>query len=265
MKTELVKNFCKSASFKLLVFGSIVNVLLLLNHVDPYLCAGRQSLVLLGSLVHYRYSQKIQNLLYISHEVEEIGVVLEQKYSFLKIEPLLVIWVVFATIVQLYISCFSQPWAEVLYLICCPSFVIYCVFMASKITVLLFGKDARELFFPSSSSKNPKLTVRRFSTSSKVLYFCKVCVQGSVAAGLGIWAIPKLVHGDWDYRGVWLNKIAYPFTGYKSDSEWLCRQANRLCLYDHNVVPRITGEDGYLSPSLVDEEYKRMKIDRPNS
>lgn len=264
MKKDL-QNFFKTSSFKLLIFGSIFNILLLLNLVDPYVCFGRQCLVILGSLIHYRYYQQIRNISMVSEEVEEISLILKRKYPVLKVEPLLIIWVGLSTLGQLYIHSFSEPWVQLIYTVSCPAFLVYCSFMALKFTILLFGKDAREVLFPSSSMGNPNFTGRRFSTSSKVVYFCKACVQGCAAAGLGTWGIPKITQGDPDYRGVLFNTITYPFTGYKSYSEWLCQQANRLWLYDHNVIPRITGEDGYLCPTLVDEEYKRLKIARPKS
>lgn len=225
----------KRKALFILVCLSLLNFCYFLWIRDLEILMLRQAFIFFIVGIRYFFGE---NLRKISEEDDYIRRVLEKKYPILKAERFL-IW---ALIPSLYIMVNMIFFKYTL--LCTTAYIVilvYLVVVLYSVYAIYETPEIREYYNVMKSIK--KTGIRSFSTLSKTVHFCKLCIKGGAIGTVGFYGGPKLFYGP-DYRSSLVSWLTYPMNGFKTNSEidlTLGRYLTEIYPEDKKLI---TGADG---------------------
>lgn len=254
--SDFFKRFKTSNSFKILIWGTFMNWVVLPFHHNLLHCLCRQCFILVYVIVDYNYLSFIDVFLKENNEITQFMVL---KYPVLKVDFVLLFVAFFSSVLTLLASSISENLKPFIFVLLIILLVLSFCFTFLKISVILTISELKAFYDVSTFAKLAGYFF--FLTFSKVLRILTVVFRIFMVFLFFSWLGPKVLLLDLDFRGLVWNHFTYYFTGYLSNSEKLCQKVEFLILYEgKSIIHKLTcNKTGYIDAELVNLALEELK------
>jgi hypothetical protein len=254
--SDFFKNFKKSNSFKIMLWGTFINWVILPFHHDLLHCLCRQCFILTYVAIHYNYLSFIDIFLKENNEITEFMV---RKFPVLKVDFALLLLAFFSSVLTLLASSVSENLKPFIFVLLIILLILSLCFTCLKIFAILSISELKAFYdVPTSAKLGGYFSLYTFSKVLRILF---VVFRIFMVFLLFSWLGPKVLLLDLDFRGVVWNHFTYHFSGYLSDSEKLCQKVEFLMSYEGKPILQklICSQTGYIDAELVNLALEELK------